>query len=384
MTIERLIGNTEEIITQVELEKLLATDRPLNIKLGVDPTSPDLHLGHAVVLRKLQQFQEAGHQTYLVIGDFTASIGDPAGVNLTRPILTDDEIRANMRTYLEQAELILDMNKTHVVYNSEWLKTMNLNQLIGYAMQVTLNQLSEREDFSKRLKAGNPVGLHECLYPLVQAIDSVHLKADVELGGGDQRLNLLTARDLQKKLGQPPQVVMMMKLLIGTDGKLKMSKSKGNYIGLSEPANQMFGKLMAIPDTLIDSYAASHDILLDSAGDHPRARKALMAKEIVAIYHDQEAASAAERNFDATFRDKQVDQSLVNRVTFSNQVVPIIQAVTQSASVSSSEAKRLFEQKAIKLNNEVVINPQTSVSFAEGPQLLQVGKHRFFELHCEQ
>lgn len=384
MDITRLSANTEEIITLGELERLLASDRPLNIKLGVDPTSADLHLGHAVVLRKLRLFQEAGHQTFLVIGDFTASIGDPAGVNTARPVLSDDEIRSNMRTYLEQAELILDMNRTHVVYNSEWLKTMNLGELIGYAMQVTLNQLSEREDFATRLQEGNPVGFHECLYPLVQAIDSVHLKADIELGGGDQRLNLLMARDLQKKLGQPPQVIIMMKLLVGTDGHIKMSKSKGNYIGLAEPASQMFGKLMKLPDRLIDPYAESHDINLASAGDHPRARKALMAKEMVAIYHDDEAAAAAERNFDSTFRDKQIDDSLVNKIEFDSSAVPAIQAVTRSASVSTSEAKRLFEQNGIKLNNQPVTDPQLMIDLSQGRQLLQVGKHRFFELEWKK
>lgn len=382
--LQKLITNTKEVITQAELERLLASGVPLNIKLGVDPTSPDLHLGHAVVLRQLRKFQDLGHQTFLVIGDFTTSIGDPSGVNKTRPVLSEDDIRTNMRTYTEQAGKILDLNRTHIVYNSEWLKTMNLDQFIGYAMQVSISGLIEREDFANRLANHQSVGLHEFIYPVVMAIDSVHLKADVEIGGWDQRLNLLMGRELQKKLGQKEQVVITMNELIGTDGQLKMSSSKGNYIGLTEPAGQMFGKLMSIPDKLIDNYADSHDIDLAAAGDHPRARKALMAKEIVTAYHDPEAAAAAERNFDATFRDKEIDESLVGKVVFSSATIPIIQAVTQSASVSSSEAKRLFEQKGVKLNNNLVTDPQMIISLNEGRQLLQVGKHRFFELQCKE
>lgn len=378
--VEKIIANTQEVIGLVDLEKRMATDRPLNIKLGVDPTSAELHLGHAVVLRQLKKFQDLGHQTYLVIGDFSASIGDPAGVNKTRPVLTEAEIRSNMKNYLEQAGTILDLNRTHVVYNSEWLKTMNLGQFIGYAMQVSVSGLIDREDFAKRLSSHQAVGLHEFIYPVVMAIDSVHLKADVEIGGWDQRLNLLMGRELQKKLGQPEQVVIMMKALIGTDGHDKMSSSKGNFIGLNEPANQMFGKLMRIHDKLIDNYAESHGIDLTSAGEHPRARKALMAREIVTAYHGVEAAAAAERSFDATFRDKEITDSLVNRVAFSGTPITAIQAVTQSTGASSSEAKRLFEQNGVKINNNLVTDPQSKIELNNGRQLLQVGKHRFFEL----
>lgn len=380
MDVRRIEQFCEEIITLPELENLLKSDRALNVKLGVDPTTPDLHLGHAVVLRKLRLFQDAGHQTFLVIGDFTASIGDPAGVNTTRPVLTDEAIRANMKTYLDQAGAILDLEKTHIVYNSEWLRSMNVEKLIGYAIQVTLNQLSEREDFAKRLANNDPVGLHECLYSLLQAIDSVHLKADIELGGADQRLNLLMGRQLQKKLGARPQVLILTKLLIGTDGKIKMSKSKNNYIGLHEPANQMYGKLMSIGDHLIDSYADSHDIDLSTAGDHPRARKSALAKQLVTIYHDADQAAESEKSFDATFRDKQVAGDLVESITFDANSITAIQAVTQSTGESSSGARRLFEQGAIRLNNKAVTDPLTMIHLT-GEQLLQVGKRRFFTLH---
>lgn len=377
--IDRFSQGTEEIITATDLSDRLESGRPLNIKLGVDPTSPDLHLGHAVVLRKLRQFQEAGHQTYLVIGDFTASIGDPAGVNKTRPVLTEAEIRDNMRSYLDQAGKILEIEKTHVVYNSEWLKTMNLSQFIGYAMQISLTTLIEREDFSNRLRENQPVGLHELIYPLVQSIDSVHLKADIEIGGWDQRLNLLLARELQRKFGQPSQVVILMKPLIGTDGELKMSNSKNNYIGLSESPNQMFGKLMRLPDSLIDAYAESHELDLSHVSSHPRERKAGMAKGIVALYHDPEAASLAEAAFNKTFRDKEVTADLVEAIEFDEKTIGVIEAVTKSSGVSASEARRLIDQGGIKVNQKAVTDPNEVIEL-DTKIILQVGKHRFFEL----
>lgn len=370
----------QEVISPTELKKLTDSNRPLNVKLGVDPTSPDLHLGHAIVLRKLRQFQDAGHQAYLVIGDFTASIGDPAGVNKTRPVLTEAEIRHNMQTYLDQAGKVIDMEKTHIVYNSEWLKTMSLGQFIGYAMQISVNNLIEREDFSNRLKENQSVGLHELIYPLVQSIDSVYLKADVEIGGWDQRLNLLMGRELQKKLGQQPQVLILMKALIGTDGELKMSKSKNNYIGIVETPSQMFGKLMRISDSMIDDYGVAHDVDMKVAPHQPRDRKAFVAREIVALFNGPDEAQKAMESFDQTFKDRSVSAELVLPIKFEDRDITLIQAVVRSTGSSSSEARRVIEQRGVKINGEVNDLPLTKIHLGAKKILLQVGKHRFFEL----
>lgn len=389
MTSEAILNwGVKEIITQTELELLLKSDRPLNIKLGVDPTSPDLHLGHAVVLRKLKQFQELGHQTYLVIGDFTASIGDPSGTNKTRPTLTEAEIRANMDTYLHQAGAVLDLQQTHVVYNSEWLQPMTLGQFIGFASQINVSTLIEREDFAKRLKENQPLGFHELFYPVVQAVDSVRLEIDVEIGGWDQRLNLLMGRELQKKLGKNPQVVVCMKALLGLDGEKKMSKSLGNYVGLSEPAEQMYGKLMRLPDKLITDYAELAALMsaaeIEKLNDHPRHAKADVAKRIVALYHGEEAAEQAEAVFNRTFRDKNVDQSLVREIFADTESVPVIQAVTLATNSSSSEARRLVDQGAVRVDEKVVEDPQLSLNLADKGVTLQVGKHRFFRLRYKK
>lgn len=374
----------EESITGSELALLLKADRPLNIKLGVDPTSPDLHLGHAVVLRKLKQFQELGHQVFLVIGDFTASIGDPSGNNAARPVLAEAEIRANMETYLEQAALVLDIQNTHIVYNSEWLQSMTLGSFIGFAMQVSVNTLIERDDFSKRLKANQSLGFHELFYPIVQAVDSVHLEADIEIGGWDQRLNMLMGRELQKKLGKQPQVVICMKPLIGLDGEKKMSKSLGNYVGLSEPAEQMFGKLMRVPDSLIPSYAELAALMNNDErrklSSHPREAKAAVAKRITALYHGDEAAAQAEEVFDRTFRDKKVDDALVKKVSFIDRETTLVQAVVVATKLSSSEARRLIEQRAVRINKTVLTEPTQKITLGGGRNLLQVGKHRFYDL----
>ncbi|HSX42166.1 MAG TPA: tyrosine--tRNA ligase [Candidatus Saccharimonadales bacterium] len=384
-TSEILTWGIQEIITEGELNLLLASERPLNIKLGVDPTSPDLHLGHAVVLRKLKQFQELGHQCYLVIGDFTASIGDPSGRQNARPVLSEAEIRANMETYLKQAELVLDVQNTHIIYNSEWLQPLTLGSFIGTAMQVSLNTLIEREDFANRLKNKESVGFHELFYPIVQGIDSVHLEIDVEIGGWDQRLNMLMGRELQKKLGKQPQAVICMKPLLGLDGVKKMSKSFGNYVGLSEPADQMFGKLMRIPDSIIKDYAVLAAVMDDAQvkklEPHPREAKAEVAAQIVALYHGQEVADQAESIFNKTFRDKQLDPSLVKKVDSPDSEITVIQAVVIATHESSSEARRLIEQGAVRLGKKVANNPTTKINLTTGPAALQIGKHRFYELH---
>ncbi len=378
-----------EIVSEKELQKLLAAKRSLIVKLGVDPTSQDLHLGHAVVLRMLRQFQDLGHQAYLVIGDFTASIGDPAGVNKTRPVLTDDQIRDNMRTYLEQAKLVLDMERTEIVFNSKWHSAMTMRQFVGYAMQISVNQLIEREDFANRLANQQPLALHELLYPVVQAIDSVELKADIEIGGWDQRLNLLTARELQKKLDQKPEVLIMTKGLIGTDGVKKMSKSQNNYIGLTESADQMFGKIMSISDELIPNYAelaaGCDDIEVKRlAMMHPKQAKIEIGKRIVGLYHSQEAAQTAAERFEDTFTNRRVSSQLVEDVSFDDKEIPVIQAVTKAALTSTSEARRLIEQGGIKVNGETVHDQFYRIDLGKGSVRLQVGKFRFFALRWKR
>lgn len=387
-TSEILEWGVQEVITESELTLLLGSERPLNVKLGVDPTSPDLHLGHAVVLRKLKQFQELGHQTFLVIGDFTASIGDPSGGSKTRPVLSEAEIQANMETYLKQAELVLDVQNTQIVYNSEWLQSMTLGAFIGFAAQVSLNTLIEREDFATRLKAKQSLGFHELFYPVVQGIDSVHLEIDVEIGGWDQRLNMLMGRELQKKLGKQPQAVICMKPLLGLDGARKMSKSLGNYIGLNEPADQMFGKLMRVPDRLIPDFAQLAALMdaeaIKKLSPHPREAKAAVAQKIVALYHGDEAASQAEMIFTKTFRDKDLDPALVKALSVAEPEITLTQAVIIATGQSGSEARRLIEQNAVRLRGNLATNPAEKVNIVNESAALQVGKHRFFELQYKK
>ncbi len=373
-----------EIIDQESLRRRLATGKKLVVKLGVDPTSPDLHLGHAVVLRKLRQFQDAGCEAVLVIGDFTTMIGDPSGRNSTRPVLSEDEIKQNMQTYVDQAYLILDKEKTRVVYNSSWLGKMKFADLIKVAMQLNMSTLLEREDFAARLKANEPFSVHEILYPISQAIDSVELKADVELGGWDQRLNLLLGRELQKKMGLPPQEVVIMNPLVGTDGERKMSKSYGNFIGLTESADQMYGKLMSIPDKLTDSYAELAGLMtteqIAALPTHPRDRKAAVARAIVALYHGDEAATQAGERFTKTFSDKSGAGELSDEIAVEGDTITLLEAVKLTAGVSGSEAQRLISQNAVRLNGEVAVDPGFVIQVGETGHQLQVGKHRFYEL----
>ncbi len=378
-----------EIISEKELQRLFKQKRPLVVKLGVDPTSKDLHLGHAVVLRMLKQFQDLGHKAYLVIGDFTASIGDPAGVSKTRPILSDEQIRENMQSYLEQARLVLDMDKTEVVYNSSWHKSMSLHQFIGYASQISVNQLIDREDFANRLSNQQPLALPELLYPVVQGLDSVELKADIEIGGWDQRLNLLTARELQKKLGQRPEVLLMMKALLGSDGVKKMSKSENNYIALGASADQMFGKIMSLADELIPNFAeaaAGCDELEVKRllALHPKQAKIELGKKIVAIYHGSAAANLAAERFEDTFTNRRVSSHLVENVTFDDWEIPLIQAVTKAALTSTSEARRLIEQGGVKLNGKTVTDQFQPIGLRKSGAQLQVGKFRFFALRWKK
>jgi tyrosyl-tRNA synthetase len=380
---------SEEILVKEELRSKLAraeaSARPLRVKLGLDPTAPDLHLGHTVVLNKLRQLQELGHQVIFLIGDFTALIGDPTGRNSTRPPLSPEEIATNAQTYFRQASLILDPEKTEIRKNSEWCAPLGAHGMIKLAAQATVARMIERDDFTKRYKAGTPISVHEFLYPLLQGYDSVALKADLELGGTDQKFNLLMGRELQRSAGQEPQCVLTMPLLEGLDGVEKMSKSKGNYVGITDTPNEMFGKLMSISDTLMWKYflllsfrpATQIDALQAeaAAGRNPRDIKVDLALEIVERFHSRAAAEAALADFEARFRQGEIPQDLVS-VALGKGPVGLIQALKQSQLVaSSSEAVRSIEQGGVRINGEKVSN--RSLLLEAGEHVLQVGKRRF-------
>ncbi|QQG49987.1 MAG: tyrosine--tRNA ligase [Candidatus Berkelbacteria bacterium] len=374
-----------EIIDQDSLRRRLSAGKPLKVKFGVDPTTPDLHLGHAIALRKLRQFQELGHHTVLLIGDFTTMIGDPSGRSATRPVLSEDEIKANMETYISQAKLIIDPEKTEVRFNSEWLSKKSYADFIKIATQVSLQTLLEREDFSERIKNNQPLALHELFYPVTQGIDSVEMEADVEIGGWDQRLNLLMGRELQNKFGQTPQEIVVTKPLLGVDGERKMSKSYGNYVGLTEPPHEMFGKVMSIPDKLTDSYAELAALMNESERsglpEHPRDKKVAVAKKIVELYHGVEVANLAAQNFDRAFSKGEVVSELANEVLISGVTsITILEAVKHASGVSASEAARLIDQGGVKLDGQVVADANLTVDVSGATHRLQIGKHRFYEL----
>ncbi|MCR4277843.1 MAG: tyrosine--tRNA ligase [Candidatus Berkelbacteria bacterium] len=375
-----------EIIEPASLSRRLKGTKKLVVKLGIDPTSRELHLGHAVVLRKLRQFQDLGHQAVLVIGDFTGLIGDPSGVNITRPALSKEQIRDNMVTYMEQAGRIIDLKKVEIVYNSKWLSKISLPEFIDIASKVSLNGLVEREDFAKRLGAGKPVALHELIYAVAMAIDSVELKADIELGGWDQRLNLLLGRELQKKSGQIPQDLVIMRPLIGLDGVRKMSSSLGNYIGLTDSGDQMFGKVMSIPDSLIVHYGelaalmgTESEVKASLKNIHPREQKVLVASRIVELYHGAPAAKKALKNFNQTFRDKKVADHMASELLFSQKSISLLHAVAQATECSNTQAGRLISQGAIKLNGVKMTDPKLEITLT-GELILHIGKHAFRKL----
>jgi tyrosyl-tRNA synthetase len=378
----RIKRGCDELIVEEELVKKLRTGRVLRIKLGLDPTAPDLHLGHTVVINKLRHFQDLGHQVQFLIGDFTGMIGDPTGKNTTRPPLSREQILENAKTYRAQMEKILDPQKTQVMFNSEWSDKLGAEGMIRLASRYTVARLLERDDFSKRYKAGQPISVHELLYPLMQGYDSVAMKADVELGGTDQKFNLLVGRELQKDFGQEAQCIMTMPLLEGTDGVEKMSKSLGNYIGIAEPAPEIFGKLMRISDELMwrylellsfqDMKSIQAKKAAVEAGANPREVKFDFAKEIVERFHGRAAAEAAAQDFNARFRDRALpsdipEQSLKGPIV-STQVLK--QAGLAS---SSSEAERLIAQGGVKVNGERLADRK--MMFAAGETyLVQVGK----------
>ena len=383
----------EEIISEEELadklKKAAQTGEPLIVKLGCDPSRPDLHLGHAVVLRKLRQFQDLGHQAVLIVGDFTGMIGDPSGRSKTRPALTLEETRINGQSYFEQATKILDPDKTRMIYNSEWLDAMRFSEVVQLAGKYTVARMLERDVFEKRYKAGEPIGIHEFLYPLAQAQDSVAIKADVELGGTDQKFNLLVGRDIQQAAGIARQVCITMPLLEGTDGVEKMSKSYDNYIGIDEAPEQMYGKVLSIPDRLIYRYfELASDVptqelprLKASAEENPRDAKHHLALTIVRMYHGEEAAQAARAHFEQTVIRKEVpDDMPAFRPTLSEgSRIGLLTLLTQAGlTESNGAARRMVQQRAVSIDGEKVSDFRLEIDLSvRAPFVVKVGKRRF-------
>ena len=388
-----LMRGVEEVVPEDELAKKLEhsreTNTPLTVKLGCDPSRPDLHLGHTVVLRKLRQFQDFGHRAVLIVGDFTGMIGDPTGRSKTRPALTMEQTREHGQTYYDQATRILDTEKTEIVYNSEWLDEMSFSDVIELAGTYTVAQMLEREDFKTRYEAGKPISIHEFLYPLAQAEDSRHIEADVELGGTDQRFNLLVGRHVQQINGQDPQVCMMLPLLVGTDGSEKMSKSLDNAIGISETPEDMYGKTMSIPDEQIFRYAELiTDIPTDAlrkvkefAEENPRDAKHQLAARIVTMYHGEEAASAAREHFEKTVVQGEVPDEIDEYVSDADEgeSVGLLNLMRHAAlTQSNSEGRRMIKQGAVSIDGHKVEDVSLYVDVSEqAPFVLQVGKRRY-------
>jgi tyrosyl-tRNA synthetase len=379
-----------DLVPEADLEKKLSTGRPLTIKLGVDPTAPDLHLGHAVPLRKLRQFQDLGHRVVLIIGDFTALIGDPSGRNSTRPPLKVEQIDANAQTYIEQAFRILDPALTTMQRNSEWLSKLGFAEILRLTSQFTVARILERDDFSRRYSNRQSISLHEFLYPVAQAYDSVAIEADVEIGGTDQLFNLLAGRELMEKMGMAPQVALTLPLLEGTDGQQKMSKSYGNYIGLTEAAGEMFGKVMSIPDELMAKYfhlctsltldeIESVERDLDAGAAHPNLIKRRLAREIVGLYHGEQAGVEAEAAFDRVFKEHRAPENVVEVTLQLGDPVHLPSVLKELGFVTStSEGRRAINGGGVKIDSV----PVEANHFDFAPQeidgtLVQVGKRRF-------
>jgi tyrosyl-tRNA synthetase len=375
-----------------KLEKSRKEGRPLKVKLGVDPTGTDLHLGHIVPLLKLKQFQDLGHQALLIIGDYTATVGDPSGRNKARPQLTHEQVMANCKTYTEQVFKIIDRERTQVVYNGTWFSKMGFSDVINLLSNMTLARMLEREDFAHRFQNQLPISLHELAYPLMQGYDSAMIQADIELGGTDQKFNILVGRELQKDLGQEPQVGLCVPILLGTDGKEKMSKSLGNYIALDDPPEEKFGKIMSIPDELMPMYfELLTDVPLDEldrmqqevqAGTlHPAKLKRRLARDIVARFDGEDAAVSAEQHFDLVFVDKDVPDDVMeisfSRAQLEDNRIWIIKLITEAGFAgTNSEARRLVSQNAVRIDDEPITNPDLDWEVQDGA-LLKVGKRSF-------
>jgi tyrosyl-tRNA synthetase len=382
-----LTRNAVDVLPAGMLEEQLAGSRPLRVKLGIDPTTPDIHLGHTVVLEKLREFQEAGHQVVLIVGDFTARVGDPSGRSAQRPMPSPEEIEANAATYQEQAFKVLDRERTEVRFNSEWLR-MAPEELLGLLAQTTVARLIERDDFQKRLAAGAPIAALELLYPLLQGYDSVAVEADVELGGTDQKFNLLFGRDIQASYGQVPQSILTMPILVGTDGTKKMSKSLGNYIGVTEAPEEIFGKTMRVPDGAMPEYFRLVLGEEPPAGAPPNEAKRALARGIVERFHDAAAAQAAEDHFNRLFVDRRApdeveELDLAPFLGDNGGMVHLPQLMAAAFEISSSEARRLIQQGGAKLDGETIASDSLDLApEALNGRILQVGKRRFRRLRA--
>ncbi|MFE4569153.1 tyrosine--tRNA ligase [Paenibacillus chitinolyticus] len=397
--VEILRRGAVEIVPEEELKlkiaESLADNRPLKIKLGLDPSAPDIHVGHTVVLHKLRQFQELGHHVQLLIGDFTGRIGDPTGKSETRKQLTEEDVKRNAETYKKQIFKILDPEQTTVCYNSEWLSPLTFADVVELSAKLTVARVLERDDFSKRYTSGQPIHVHEFFYPLMQGYDSVALKCDVELGGTDQKFNLLMGRTLQKEYGVPAQVAIMMPLLEGLDGVNKMSKSLGNYIGIDEAPNEIYGKAMSVPDELMLKYYElatdlSHDELsalragIEDGSVHPRDAKMRLAATFVRMYHGEEAANEAERHFVTVFQQRALPDDIEEVELAAGELedggIRLVKLlVTLGLQATNGEAKRSIQQGGVRLNEEKVTDPNASVEVKDG-DILQVGKRKFAKI----
>ena len=386
LALSQIVGGTSKVISEKELEKKLGEGRPLRIKFGVDPTAPDIHLGHTVPLEKLRQFQEMGHQAILLIGDFTATVGDPTGRSKARPPLTREEVLANAETYTDQAFKVLDREKTEIIFNGEWFREMTYEGVLKLNARVTLQQMLQREDFKERVSKGTEVRLHELQYPIMQGWDSVELQADVEIGGTDQLFNMLVGRDLQKEEGQTQQSVICMPLLEGLDGAKKMSKSAHNYVGVSELPNEMFGKLMSISDDLMDRY---YLLLLGSARDeilHPMEAKKVLACRIVARYHSEEEGKAAREDWETRFSKRDLNAADLPEMAAADlngnllQVVGLVFKDAFGLEKSNGELRKQFiTTGAVQLDGEKLIDPMADFR-AEAGQVLRLSKKQSIRL----
>lgn len=391
--LEQLLRGTEEVLVKEDLVKRLQRAKPLRIKAGFDPTAPDLHLGHTVLINKLKQFQDLGHEVLFLIGDFTGMIGDPTGKNVTRKPLTRDEVIENAETYEQQIFKILDPSKTLVLFNSSWMNAMTSADLIQLAAKYTVARMLERDDFSKRYKGGQPIAVHEFLYPLIQGYDSVAMRADVELGGTDQKFNLLVGRHLQEIYGQEPQIVMTMPILEGLDGVQKMSKSLNNYVGIADAPDDMFGKLMSISDTLMWRYfeLLSFRPMSEIAGwktqceqgANPRDYKVKLAQEIIARFHGAAAAQKALENFEARFRRGEMPEDMQEVSLVVGEGMAIANLLKEAGlTESTSEAIRMIKQGAVKIDGERVEDGKLVIA-AETTHVYQVGKRKFARIQTK-
>ncbi|WP_411343101.1 tyrosine--tRNA ligase [Paenibacillus sp. WLX1005] len=397
--LEVIKRGTVEIIPEDGLRnkiiKSLLTNTPLKIKLGLDPSAPDIHVGHTVVLQKLRQFQELGHVVQLLIGDFTGRIGDPTGKSETRKQLTEEQVKANAETYQKQISKILDPDKTTVYFNSEWLSPMNFAEVVNLAAKVTVARIMERDDFTKRFQNGLPISIHEFFYPLMQGMDSVALESDIELGGTDQTFNVLMGRTLQKEYGKEQQIVITLPLLEGLDGVQKMSKSLGNYIGIDEAANEIYGKAMSIPDELMAKY---YELATDISNEqldtlkkglvdgsvHPRDAKMNLAYTFVRMYHDEAAAEAAKNHFITVFQQRalpdDIQEATIEAAQLTDGTIGLIDLISHLGfAASKSDARRSIQQGAVKINEEKVDDVNAQITPAEG-DIVQVGKRKFAKL----